>query len=75
MKQLTIRQMRGALGRLDQLVAVEGEIVVTRRGRPLARIVPVRIAGAAPSHADLRASMPRLRTPSEALVRADRDER
>jgi prevent-host-death family protein len=75
MKQLTIRQVRGALGRLDELVAVEGEIVVTRRGRPLARIVPVRSRRTAPSHADLRASMPRLRTPSEALVRADRDER
>ena len=75
MKTLTIRQMRTALGRLDQIVTREGEIVVTRRGRPLARVVPVRGSRPMPSHADLRARMPRLKTPSEALVRRDRDGR
>ena len=75
MKTLTIRQMREALGKLDELVALEGEIVVTRRGRALARIVPVRTRQAPPSHRELRARMPRLATSSEALIRADRDER
>lgn len=75
MKSLNIRQVRGALSTLDRLVAEEGEILVTRRGRPLARIVAASPNSPAPSHAGLRARMPRLITPSEDLVRADRDGR
>ncbi|MBI3665413.1 MAG: type II toxin-antitoxin system prevent-host-death family antitoxin [Acidobacteria bacterium] len=75
MKSLTIRQMRAALAHLDEVVAKEGEILVTRRGRALARLVPVRQAPSLPSHADLRARMPRLPVGSELLVRQDRDER
>ena len=67
--------MRSELGKLDQLVQLEGELVVTRQGKPIARILPVRGTRSKPSHADLRASMPRLDTPSETLVRDDRDER
>ncbi|MEK7404547.1 MAG: prevent-host-death protein [Acidobacteriota bacterium] len=73
MKQLTIRQMRTALTRLEQITAEEGEIVVTRRGRPIARVLPVPSGRPMPSHRDLRASMPRLRVGSEVLVRLDRD--
>ncbi len=73
MKQLTIRQMRTALTRLEQITAEEGEIVVTRRGRPIARVLPVPSRRPMPSHRDLRASMPRLRVGSEVLVRLDRD--
>jgi len=75
MKSLTIRQMRAALSRLDQVVGQEGEIVVTRRGRALARVLPMRPRRTLPSHADLRARMPRLVVPSEVLVRQDRDAR
>ena len=75
MKRLTIRQIRAALAHLDEIVAKEGEILVTRRGSPLARVVPVRPARAMPSHADLRARMPRLPVASEVLVRQDRDGR
>ena len=75
MKTLSIREMRSELGKLDQLVQLEGELVVTRQGKPIARILPVRGTRSKPSHADLRASMPRLDTPSETLVRDDRDER
>jgi prevent-host-death family protein len=75
MKKLNVRRMRAALGRLDEIVAQEGEIVVTRRGRPLARVLPVRAARPMPSHRDLRAAMPRLAVPSEVLVRQDRDGR
>jgi prevent-host-death family protein len=72
---LTIREMRAALTHLDKILATEGEVLVTKRGRPLARLVPVRPAGSMPSHADLRARMPRLTVPSEVLVRQDRDGR
>ena len=75
MKTLSIREMREALTRLDAILAKEGEILVTRRGRAVARLVPVRSRGRMPSHADLRASMPRLAVPSEVLIRQDRDGR
>jgi antitoxin (DNA-binding transcriptional repressor) of toxin-antitoxin stability system len=74
MKKLTIREVRAALTRLDEVVAEEGEILIMRRGRALARVLPVRSIRRLPSHADLRARMPRL-IPSETLVRQDRDER
>jgi len=49
--------------------------LITRQGKPIARVLPVRGARPKPSHAELRASMPRLEIPSENLVREDRDER
>jgi len=75
MKSVTIREMRSALSHLDEILATAGELVVTRRGRPLARVLPVRPARRLPSHADLRQSMRKLRTPSERLLRQDRDKR
>lgn len=75
MKKLSIREVRKELAQLDELVAREGEVVVTRRGRPIARLLPMRTKRLPPSHADLRASMPRLKKGSERHVRADRDER
>jgi len=72
---LNIREMRAALTRLDEILTREGEILVTKRGRAIARLVPVRPAASMPSHADLRARMPRLTVPSEVLVRQDRDGR
>ena len=73
LKTLNIRQIRSALSHLDELVAEEGEVVVTRRGRPLARILPARPRRRIPSRSELRASMTRLKVPSEALIRQDRD--
>ncbi len=75
MRELTIREMRENLGSLDQLVKTEGEILVTRRGVPIARLLPMRGSQTRPSHAELRAKMQRLSTPSQTLVRDDRDGR
>ena len=75
MRELSIREMRENLGRLDELVEGEGEIVITRRGIPIARLLPARDLRKRPSHADLRGSMPFQSTPSEKLIRDDRDER
>jgi prevent-host-death family protein len=75
MRTVTIRQLRAALPGLDRLVAKEGEVLVTRRGRPLARLLPVRSVRLMPSNAALRASMRRLSVPSEVLIRQDRDGR
>ena len=75
MKSLSIREVRRELAQLDELVSREGEVVVTRRGRPIARLLPLRSKRQMPSHADLRASMPRLRKGSEGHIRSERDER
>jgi prevent-host-death family protein len=74
-KNLSIREVRKELAQLDELVSREGEVVVTRRGQPIARLLPLRSKRRMPSHADLRASMPRLEHGSEMHVRAERDER
>jgi antitoxin (DNA-binding transcriptional repressor) of toxin-antitoxin stability system len=74
MKQLSIREVRSELPRLDELLSQEGEIVITRRGKPIARVLPARRAKGMPSHAGLRA-LPRLSRGSENYIRADRDQR
>jgi prevent-host-death family protein len=75
MRELSIREMRAELGRLGELLEVEGELVITRHGRPVARVLPLGPRRRRPSHADLRSSMPQLAVGSEAAIRADRDER
>lgn len=75
MKTLSIREMRSELGKLDQLMQIEGELLITRQGKPIARVLPIRGTRPKPSHAELRASMPRFEVASEDLIREDRDER
>ena len=75
MKTLSIREMRSALTRVDQLLARQGELVITRRGRPVARVLPMPSGRAMPSNRDLRAKMSRMSVPSEVLIREDRDSR
>ncbi len=72
---MTIREVRAALARLEEVLRREGEVVVTRRGRPIARLLPIRARKAVPSHAGLRAATGRLAVGSEALLRADREGR
>jgi len=67
--------MRAALPRLDQLLERHGEIVVTRRRKPVARLLRIGAVRSWPSHKDLRDSMPMMKIPSEVLVREDRDAR
>lgn len=75
MRKVSTREMREALPHLEDLLAREGELVITRRGRPVARVMPVADARARPSHARLRAGMPRAERGSEGYVRRDRDTR
>jgi len=75
MRRLSIREVRAELGRLDQVVQKEGEVLITRHGVPVARLLPVKGARRRPHHGDLRGTMPRFTTGSETLVRLDRDER
>ncbi len=75
MKKLTIREARQSLSHLERLLIAEGEVTITRRGEPIARVMPLNRTLAIPSHRDLREKMPRLRKGSEVLVRQDRDGR
>ncbi len=75
MKKLTIREARQSLSRLDQILAVEGEVTITRRGREIARVVPLSGGVSIPSHRDLRRKTALMAKGSEQLVREDRDAR
>jgi antitoxin (DNA-binding transcriptional repressor) of toxin-antitoxin stability system len=59
----------------EEILAREAEIIITRRGRPIARLTAMQPAAERPSHADLRAKMPRMKVGSGQLVRLDREER
>jgi antitoxin (DNA-binding transcriptional repressor) of toxin-antitoxin stability system len=75
MRTISVREMRAVLPRLERLLEAEGEIVITRRGQPVARILPTAPAGGIPSSVALRQRMRRLDLGSEALIREDRDGR
>lgn len=74
MKTLSIREMRQNLGRLDELLEEEREIIISRRGRSIARLLPIRPVRRMPSHAGLRAEMSELSDSAE-LIREDREAR
>ena len=74
MRHLSIREMRASLGRLDELLEEEAEVLITRRGKAVARLLPMKTKRRLPSHRDLRQRMPVVRSSVE-LVRADRDDR
>jgi antitoxin (DNA-binding transcriptional repressor) of toxin-antitoxin stability system len=73
MLQMSVRQFREALTALEQILEREGEFIVTRHGRPLAKVVSLNPVRKAPSHADLRASIPPMQAGSEDLIRQDRN--
>ena len=75
MKKLTIREARQSLSHLDRLLAVEEEVMITRRGDPIARVVQVGRKRPIPSRRDLREGMKRMHKGSETVLRKDRDER
>ena len=75
MKELTVREMRASIGRLDKLVEEAGELIISRRGKPIARVLPVSGQRQRPDHADLRQCTGPLTTSSADLIRAERDER
>ena len=76
MKDLSIREARQSLTHLERLLEEEGELVITRRGRPIARVVGIgERKPVMASHRKLREKTARLRRGSEELVREDRDAR
>jgi antitoxin (DNA-binding transcriptional repressor) of toxin-antitoxin stability system len=75
MKTLNIREARKSMTNIDKLLDMEGEITITRRGEPIARLSPVGPRKGIPSHRGLRESISRQKVQSETLVREDRDGR
>jgi antitoxin (DNA-binding transcriptional repressor) of toxin-antitoxin stability system len=75
MKTLNIREARRSMTNIDKLLDMEGEITITRRGEPIARMSPVGPRKSVPSHRALRESISRQKVQSETLVREDRDGR
>ena len=75
MKKITIREARQSLTHLDQILAAEGEVVITRRGQPIARLARIGRKRTIPSHRDLREAMRPMRRGSEEMIRRDRDVR
>lgn len=75
MKKMSIREARQSLSRLEEILAVDGEIAITKRGKEIARILPIARSVLIPSHRNLREKMAVMTSPSEAIVRQDRDAR
>jgi prevent-host-death family protein len=75
MRKLSVREARQALSHLDRLLAGEDELIITRHGRPVAKLVGLERRQPIPSHRDLRSSMPKVSEGSETVVREDRDAR
>jgi antitoxin (DNA-binding transcriptional repressor) of toxin-antitoxin stability system len=70
---MSIRELRDSLPSIGEILEKESEILVTRHGRAVAKLVAAAPSRSAPSHADLRASIPFQSVPSQKLVREDRE--
>lgn len=75
MRTVTIREAREGLSHPEQLFADDDEVIVTRRGAPVARILPI---APRPHFRDLRGfleSQPMQAVTSETLLAEDREDR
>jgi antitoxin (DNA-binding transcriptional repressor) of toxin-antitoxin stability system len=75
MRKLSIREARQSMSHLDRLLDQEGEITITRRGKPIGRVTAIAGKKAIPSHKDLRMKMAQVKLESQVLVREDREGR
>jgi antitoxin (DNA-binding transcriptional repressor) of toxin-antitoxin stability system len=75
MRTITIREARQGLSHPEQLFAGSDEVIVTRRGEPVARILPINPRPSLDSLRDFLASQPLQTTTSEKLLAPDREDR
>ena len=73
MKEISVREARKVIGKLDKILMQEGELKITNHGKPIAIISPVKRIKSVPSHRKLRESMAPVKVPSEVIIREDRD--
>ena len=75
MRTVNVSETREQLARLLDAVEAGEEVLIVRRDRPVARLVPVASAmDPFPSRRDLREALPPMREDAEDVVRALRDE-
>lgn len=75
MKTLTIREAREGLSHPEKMFAEDEEVLVVRRGEPIARILPIRNKPQLRSLRDFLAHQPMQTVPSEVILAEDREER
>ncbi len=75
MKELTIREAREGLSHPEAMFADAEEILVVRRGEPVARILPVAPKRPVRSLAAFRATQPMQTVPSEDILAEEREDR
>lgn len=80
METVSVQEARKRMGRLLDVVETGEEVIITRRNRPVAKLVPIAEGeGEAPSsfpdRRSFRGALPAARRPSADWVRELRDER
>jgi prevent-host-death family protein len=77
MKKAGIREARQNISKLIEAVRKGREILITDRGKPVARLVPARKSNARafPGRAAFRRSMPVLSSPLSLAIGKDREDR
>jgi prevent-host-death family protein len=77
MQKAGIREARQRISELIEIVRKGREVLITDRGKPVARLTPVRGFNALPypGRADFRRSMPKLRLPLSKAISEDREDR
>jgi len=75
MKELSIREARGGFSHPEIMFADDEEILVVRRGEPVARILPETPTRKVRSLAAFRTMQPFQEIPSEVGILEDRDSR
>jgi prevent-host-death family protein len=75
MRRAGVREARQALSQLLEDVQKGREIVITDRGRPVARLVPVRSARPFPDLSKLRLKTREIHPPLSQAVIEDREDR
>ena len=75
MQHLNIREMRSVLGKLEQLVEEQKELVITRNKQEIARILPMQSKKQRPTHIQLRQLTDANPVSVTELIRLDRDGR
>lgn len=75
MRTAGIREARQHFSTLLDIVRKGREVVITERGRPVARLVPVEPTRGFPDLSDVRRGSPRLDPPLSQAVIDDRDDR
>lgn len=74
MQTINVRDTREQLAHLLDAVAGGEEIVIVRRGKPAARLVPVTTPQPCfPDRSDLRSALPPMQQPASQMVRELRD--